>query len=189
MKKYVALGLLVILIIWGIYDTTANKGNKTAGNAGAPAPNPTTATTTVGLDVGNLAPDFQLQTVDGQTIKLSTLRGKKVILNFWATWCPPCKLEVPEIEKFYTANKDKGIEVLAVDLTKTEKSLEDVPAFIKTYGITYPVLLDTKVEIADLYQAYSIPTTYILDSQGVIRRKVVGPMTYRSMTQMLKGVK
>lgn len=188
MKKWVALGLLVVLIIWGIYDTTGIKGNRTADNAGPPAPNSSTATT-VGLANGNLAPDFQLQTVDGQTIKLSSLRGKKVILNFWATWCPPCKLEVPEIEKFYTQNKAQGIEVIAVDLTNTEKHQSDVPAFIKAYGITYPVLLDTKAEIANLYQAYSIPTTYILDSQGVVRQKVTGPMTYQFMTQTLKAIK
>jgi len=144
---------------------------------------------TVGLEKGNLAPDFELKSIDGKAMKLSSLRGKKVIVNFWATWCPPCRLEMPEMEKFYTKNKNQGIEILAVNLTKAEKSRADVPAFMKAYGITFPVLLDESGAVAQLYDVSSIPASFIIDSQGVIREKIVGPMTYDSMNEMLGTIK
>ncbi|GAB6172643.1 redoxin domain-containing protein [Paradesulfitobacterium aromaticivorans] len=181
MKKYLTVVVLIGLVIWGLYSKSNSAGVSTNTDQGQQA--------TVGLEKGNLAPDFELRTVDGKAMKLSSLRGKKVIVNFWATWCPPCRLEMPEMEKFYTKNKNEGIEILAVNLTKAEKSRADVPAFIEAYGITFPVLLDENSDVARLYKVSSIPASYILDTQGVIREKIVGPMTYEVMEKMLGAVK
>ncbi|MCO5387767.1 MAG: TlpA family protein disulfide reductase [Desulfosporosinus sp.] len=112
-----------------------------------------------------------------------------MIVNIWATWCPPCRLEMPEMEKFYTTNKNEGVEILAVNLTKAEKSRADVPAFKKAYGITFPIVMDENGDVARLYEVSSIPASFFIDTQGVIREKIVGPMTYDSMKEMLGTIK
>lgn len=184
MKKYFAVVVLIGLVIWGIYDVGAK-----SDSVGLPTTMDQGQKLTIGLEKGNLAPDFELKSFDGKTMKLSSLRGKKVIVNLWATWCPPCRQEMPEMEKFYTENKNQGIEILAVNLTKAEKSRDDLPSFMKTYGITFPVLLDENGDIARLYNVSSIPASFIIDTQGVIREKIVGPMTYASMEKMLGAIK
>ncbi|WP_206810007.1 peroxiredoxin family protein [Paradesulfitobacterium ferrireducens] len=192
MKKYLAVVALIGLVIWGLYDVGGSKSKSpdaTPNSAGVSTNTDQGQQATVGLEKGNLAPDFELRTVDGKAMKLSSLRGKKVIVNFWATWCPPCRLEMPEMEKFYTKNKNEGIEILAVNLTKAEKSRADVPAFIEAYGITFPVLLDENSDVARLYKVSSIPASFIIDTQGVIREKIVGPMTYDSMEKMVGSIK
>lgn len=192
MKKYLAVVALIGLVIWGLYDVGGSKSKSpdaTPNSAGVSTNTDQGQQLTVGLEKGNLAPDFELRTVDGKAMKLSGLRGKKVIVNFWATWCPPCRLEMPEMEKFYTKNKNEGIEILAVNLTKAEKSRADVPAFIAAYGITFPVLLDENSDVARLYKVSSIPASFIIDTQGVIREKIVGPMTYDSMEKMVGSIK
>ncbi len=192
MKKYLAVVVLIGLVIWGLYDVGGNKSkspDSTTHVAGVPTNTDQGQQLTVGLEKGNLAPDFELRSVDGKTMKLSSLRGKKVIVNFWATWCPPCRLEMPEMEKFYTKNKNEGIEILAVNLTKAEKNRADVPAFMKEFGITFPVLLDENSDVAQLYEVSSIPASFIIDTQGVIREKIVGPMTRDLMEKMLGKIK
>jgi len=184
MKKYLALVVLIGLVIWGLYDV----GTK-SNSAVLPTKVGQDQQLTVGLEKGNLAPDFELKSFDGKAMKLSGLRGKKLILNMWATWCPPCRLEMPEMEKFYTDTKNEGIEILAVNLTQAEKSRNDVPAFIKANGITFPVIMDENGDVAKLYNVSSIPATFVIDTQGVIREKVVGPMTYDSMKKMLGTIK
>jgi len=144
----------------------------------------------VGIEIGNLAPDFTLPTIDGQDVSLSSLRGKKVILNFWATWCPPCRKEMPDIEAFYSKHaKDKNVVVLAINLTSAEMSVNDVKTFIKEYKLTFPVLLAKKEETAVLYQAVTIPTSYIIDSSGVIRSKRIGPMDQKWMEQQIDAIR
>lgn len=181
MKKYLAVAVLIGLIFWGFYS--AEKPNSSSNSISS------SSKLTVGIDEGNLAPDFELKTLDGNSIRLSSLKGKKVILNFWATWCPPCRSEMPDIEKFYVDQKDKGLEVLAVNLTNAEKNRADVAPFLKSFGITFPVVLDEKGSIGELYDVYSIPASFIIDTQGVIQKKLVGPMTYDSMKAMVGAIK
>lgn len=142
----------------------------------------------VGIQRGNMAPDFSLTTTEGEVIKLSNLRGKKVIVNLWATWCPPCRAEIPDMQAFYEANKDNGVVILGVNLTATETSLENVAAFVKTYGMTFPVLLDVDKEVGSQFQAISIPTSYIIDSRGVIREKFIGPMDQEKIEKMISSL-
>jgi Peroxiredoxin len=202
MKKYLAVIVLIGLVIWGVYDLQGNKSkspdalsnsasvqNAKSDSTGVSANTDQGKSLTVGLEKGNLAPDFELQDINGKTMKLSSFRGKKVIVNFWASWCPPCRLEMPEIEKYYTQNKNTGIEILAVNLTTAEKSQAAVTSFVKADGITFPVLLDKNGDAAHLYDISSIPASFILDSRGVIQEKVVGPMTYESMQKILGTLK
>jgi len=140
------------------------------------------------LREGAEAPDFELTALDGKTVKLSDYRGKKVILNFWATWCPPCKAEMPHMQNFYEENKDKGVEILAVNLTNMDKGVDEVQKFVKEYGLTFTIPLDEEGVAGTTYQAFTIPTSYILDENGVITKKIVGPMD-ENMMKELTGLK
>src|SRR5690606_9146948 len=127
----------------------------------------------IGTETGNQAPDFQLKQMDGSTVSLSDFRGEIVFLNFWATWCPPCRKEMPDLQRFY---EDIDAVVLGVNLTDTEISAHQVQQFLETFQISFPVVMDTAGEVSRLYQIRPIPTTYIIDSEGIIREKVYGEM-------------
>jgi peroxiredoxin len=137
-----------------------------------------------GLKVGAKAPDFELKTLAGDTVKLSDLKGKKVMLNFWATWCPPCKAEMPAMEGFH---KEAGGEVviLAVNI---DPHL-DVKAFVDENGITFPIPLDEEDKVNETYQVLSIPTTYFIDTKGNIGNKYIGAMNLDLMKQYTKDLK
>lgn len=189
LKKLVPVILLAALLIWGIYDVV-NKNN--INNEAVGKINTNTEVITdkndeikIGLEKGNLAPDFELTTLDGRKVKLSDYRGKKVILNFWATWCPPCRAEIPDMDKFYSSYKDKDIVILGVNLTKAEQDQTSVKSFIKEYRVTYPIPLDKESLAAEMYQVSAIPTSYIIDPQGTIIQKIVGPMDFETMKSLL----
>ncbi|MGE7622522.1 peroxiredoxin family protein [Viridibacillus sp. NPDC096237] len=142
-----------------------------------------------GLAVGELAPDFELETLDGKKVKLSDFQGKKVILNFWATWCPPCKAEIPHMQKYYeNFAKEDNFEIVAVNLTSYKESIKYVEKFVKTYEMTFPVLLDTEGEQMNAYDIHIIPTTYFLDTKGIIQKKVIGPVDQDSMQESVKSL-
>ncbi|MFD1448798.1 peroxiredoxin family protein [Oceanobacillus profundus] len=132
----------------------------------------------IGTEVGQKAPDFKLITSDGETVQLSDFKGKRVLLNFWASWCPPCREEMPDLERFY---QDKDAVVLAVNLTNMEMNKKTVNEFIKTYGLTFPVLMDEEGQVSRLYRISPIPTTYMIDTKGIIGQRVYGPLNYEQM--------
>ncbi|XJZ28906.1 peroxiredoxin family protein [Bacillota bacterium Lsc_1132] len=185
-KNIAIIVILMGLLGWGIYNHQAKKQVTEKSLKQTQQSSPANAKT--GIEKGNLAPDFRLETADGKTAKLSDYRGKKVILNFWATWCPPCKAEMPHMEQFYKENHTKGIVVLAVNLTTSETDPRNVNKFIADYGLTFPVLLDKKGEVGNLYQAFTIPTSYIIDTKGVIREKIVGPMNKDTMQKLTSNI-
>src|SRR5699024_9694391 len=111
----------------------------------------------VGLGKGDIAPDFELKTLDGETVRLSDYRGERVFVNFWATWCPPCRAEIPDLLKLY---ENKDVEILAVDLSDTEHSVEDVVEFANEIDMdTFPVLMDVNAAVAVEYQVQAYPTS------------------------------
>ncbi len=124
-----------------------------------------------GTQVGNLAPDFQLQSLDGQTVSLGNLQGKPVLINFWATWCGPCRSEMPYIQEIYEEWTNKGLVVLAVDIGESSSEVEE---FMQGYNLSFTVLLDTKQDVAQRYNITGIPTTFFLDKDGIIQDKVIG---------------
>nr|WP_182199949.1 redoxin domain-containing protein [Paraliobacillus salinarum] len=139
----------------------------------------------IGLNVGNTAPDFTLETLSGDQVSLSDYRGKKVMLNFWATWCPPCRAEMPAMQNFYT---DNDVEVLAVNLISTETAKQDVVDFVDSFGLTFSILLDEGNQVALAYGIRPIPTTYMIDTNGVIQKKSFGPMNQEQMEQALTSM-
>ncbi|HDR7490866.1 TPA: redoxin domain-containing protein [Bacillus cereus] len=143
-----------------------------------------------GIEIGKSAPDFELTKLDGTNVKLSDLKGKKVILNFWATWCGPCQQEMPDMEAFYKEHKE-NVEILAVNYTPSEKGggEEKVSNFIKEKGITFPVLLDKNIDVTTAYKVITIPTSYFIDTKGVIQDKFIGPMTQKEMEKRVAKLK
>ncbi len=136
-----------------------------------------------GLRVGEKAPDFELKTLDGKTVKLSDYRGKKVILNFWATWCPPCKAEMPDIQKYYN-EADDNVEILAINIDPQY----DVKKFVREVNVTFPVLLDSNDEVNTMYRILTIPTTYFIDGTGIIRSKHLSVMTIEIIREHIKNM-
>ncbi|MDT9026434.1 MULTISPECIES: peroxiredoxin family protein [Rossellomorea] len=142
-----------------------------------------------GLAKGDRAPDFELTTLDDKAVKLSDYQGKKVILNFWATWCPPCKAEMPHMQSYYEENAEKeNVEILAVNLTSMDDGEKAVQEFIDGYELTFPIPMDEKGEVGDEYRAFTIPTTYMIDTKGIIQHKIVGPMNEDMMGKMVEGM-
>jgi cytochrome c biogenesis protein CcmG, thiol:disulfide interchange protein DsbE len=126
---------------------------------------------------GFLAPNFILKTTDQQTVTLSELKGQAVLVNIWATWCPPCRAEMPAIEKLYLEYKDQGFVVLGLNSTNQDDQTAIIP-FIKEYNLTFPILLDELGEVSRTYQIHSLPTSYFINRDGTINEVVIGgPMS------------
>lgn len=126
---------------------------------------------TKGTSAGELAPDFTLQTLDGQPVSLSDFRGKPVLLNFWATWCGPCRGELPYLISAHQKYQDKGLILLAVDIGEGASKVRD---FVDGNRIPLQVLLDSSKKTANLYNIRGVPTSFFIDSQGVLRDTVIG---------------
>lgn len=142
-----------------------------------------------GLNKGEQAPDFELTTLAGEPIRLSELQGKKVILNFWATWCPPCKAEMPHMQNFYEDYAEtENVEIVAVNLTSGDREAS-VEEFVKDYGLTFPIPMDVEGEVGQKFQAVTIPTSYIIDTNGLIQHKIVGPMDETMIQDFVSNIK
>lgn len=137
---------------------------------------------------GSPAPDFELTTLDGDTVKLSDYKGKKVILNFWASWCPPCVAEMPHMQQFYEDNKENDIEIVAVNLTSLDKGMSEINKFVDENNLSFTIPLDKDGTIGIQYETFSIPTSYIIDSNGIIIKKIVGPMNEAMMEDLTKNI-
>ena len=131
--------------------------------------------------------NFTLATLDGQTVSLADYKGKVVVLNFFATWCPPCKAEMPHLQAFHEQVPD-DVVLLGINLTKRDDGLEVLEQFLHDYEVTYPVLLDKQDEVGELYEILSIPTTYILDRQGGLVERIVGPVDAAGLEKIIETI-
>ena len=125
---------------------------------------------------GNYAPDFTLKDLNGQEIQLSSLKGKVVLVNFWATWCPPCREEIPSMMKLNQAMQGKPFQMLAISIDEGGK--EDVERYFKKQGVSLPALLDSDGKVAKRYGTTGVPETFVLNTKGLIIKKVIGPMDW-----------
>ena len=158
-RRIIYVFILLLGFAW-IFISADRSGASTAGQIPAP-------------QQGFLAPDFELKTPTGETVKLSDLRGQAVLVNLWATWCPPCRAEMQSIEKVYNEYKDQGFTVLAVNMTYQDNQLEIMP-FVNEQGLTFPILLDETGDMANAYQLKSLPSSYFINRDGMINEVVIG---------------
>jgi peroxiredoxin len=123
--------------------------------------------------VGAPAPDFELNNLANEAIRLSNLQGKIVVINFWATWCEPCKVEMPFFEQLYGSSKNQ-LEILAVNF---DEPPQQVKQFSEEFQLSFPVLLDPGGNVQELYRVRGYPTTFILDEEGIVRFHHIGLIT------------
>ncbi|SHF54051.1 redoxin domain-containing protein [Ornithinibacillus halophilus] len=175
------IAVLGIILIVNITQQNSSNENENLVNSEDTLVSPEA----LGIKVGETAPDFELTTLEGENVKLSDFHGKKVFLNFWATWCPPCKKEMPEMQEFHEEYSDEVV-IIALNATDSEKNEGVVADFIEEYDYTFPVLLDPEMKVVDEYMAISLPTTYFIGTDGVIQQQTkIGPMTYEFMESMM----
>jgi thiol-disulfide isomerase/thioredoxin len=148
-------------------------------------PTPVPTAPSVGVRVGNTAPNLALANLEGTETSLAGFAGQPVMINFWAVWCGFCRVELPEMQRVYEAYKDRGFVILAVDVQE-ERLL--VQGFADELGLTFPVLLDTKGEVTRSYRVRGLPTSYFVDQNGVILDVQVGPVDAAWMENNLAQV-
>lgn len=151
----------IILLLFAVYFLLF-----TAANAQLPSP------FAVEKLVGQKASDFTLKDVNGNSISLSSFKGKVMLLNFWATWCPPCKAELPSMNKLQQLLKDRGFVILAVS---TDRSVADVKDFLNKYPLDYTIVVDYNLTVSRLlYKVFMVPTTFLIDRKGIIVKRYFG---------------
>jgi cytochrome c biogenesis protein CcmG/thiol:disulfide interchange protein DsbE len=157
------VGILAVVAVFGWALIRSNQTQPTAGPA----------------------PDFTMTTYDGQDYRLSDLRGKVVIVNFWASWCIPCHDEAPALQRVYERYKDRGVEMLGVAYTDTDTN---ALAFIDKYDMTYPTGPDTGTRISDRYNIIGVPETFVIDQQGNIAKFIMQPTTEAELSAIIDGL-
>lgn len=158
-RRIVYFIILIVGLAWILISADRSDAS-TAGQIPAP-------------QQGFLAPDFELKTPEGGIVKLSDLRGQAVLVNLWATWCPPCRAEMQSIEKVYQEYKDQGFTVLAVNMTYQDDPSAVMP-FVNEQKLNFPILLDETSAMSKAYQLRSLPSSYFIGRDGVINEVVIG---------------
>jgi peroxiredoxin len=171
---------VLVLSLWLTLALVGCGGGDNPGQQGDEAAKPEGTSTQTQLQEspreGYLAPGFTLPDLTGKPTSLSDFRGKVVLVNIWATWCGPCKREIPSLDRLYQLRKDKGFEIVAVSEDRTSSS--KVASFVADYQMSFPVLHDARGEVGNKYWARAIPSSFLLDRQGVIRWKVAGAIQW-----------
>ncbi len=159
-------------------DTTPENNTPDANTPQVGAP-------TVGARKGDLAPDFTLDNLDGDPISLSQFRGQAVLINFWAVWCTYCRVEMPDIQQVYEAYQDRGFVVLGINVGENEQSAEP---FVKDAGVTFPILMDRDALVMRTYRMRGLPSSILIDSEGVIRTIHIGLIEEAQLTGYLEQI-
>lgn len=160
---YLSVAVLATGALW-LWWSRAPAGATTQGAIPAP-------------QKGFLAPDFTLETAEGQTVRLSELRGRPVVVNVWTSWCPPCREEMPALQRVYEAYQERGVVMLGLNSTVQDER-EKALTFAAEQGLTFSILFDEQGDATRLYQVRALPTTFFIDAQGKIQEVVAGgPMS------------
>lgn len=171
----------VALILGGIWLISSRISSGRSGGFNSVATTPVKA---VAL-VGQSAPDFALKNMAGETIRLSDFKGKSVLVNFWATWCAPCRAEAPVLQRVAVEYKDKLV-IIGVNMT-TNDTPAQVPAFVEEFGLTFPIVLDETGEVSQAYQVIGLPTSIFIDQDGIITDVRLGPVDQAYIEAKLAG--
>lgn len=172
--RRVSLGLLAVVLTGILVIQGCTSSSQSITSDGPEA--------TAAVNVGESAPDFTLIDLEGNQVSLSDFRGKTVFVNFWATWCPPCRAEMPEIEAVYQEYKNKDVVVIGVDIMEPE---DVVHRFVEQGGYSWIFVLDTSGEVAANYRVTAIPTSFFIDREGIIQTVNIGGMTKRDIENRL----
>lgn len=191
MKKLILVVVILGMLGYATYEFISSNDEadeEETGGAMLTAPDDEDDDTTensddVGLEEGDKAPDFELETLDGESAKLSDYEGERVIVNFWATWCPPCRAEIPDLKKLYDKH---DVTILALNMTNSEENEEKVTEFVDKFGMDFPVLKDSDGDVSLNYEIAAYPTSYYIDSDGHIQHIAYGAMNYDQMVQELE---
>ncbi|MCI0607995.1 MAG: TlpA family protein disulfide reductase [Anaerolineae bacterium] len=171
----ITISILILGAVWTFMSRVREPSSQQPG----PPPNP---------KAGFAAPDFTLDTLDGGQLTLSELRGHPIVLNLWASWCLPCRSEMPAIEKAYQHYKDAGLIVIGLN-TASQDSESDARAFVQELGLTFPIALDRDGSVQSRYQLLGLPSTYFIDRKGIIRAVVVGgPMSEATIQSNIENL-
>jgi peroxiredoxin len=192
MKKIILILIASFLLGWTAYQNVID-GSANIEYKENPSPtdkneeeNQSDIDLQTGLEIGQRSPNFRLINLNGEEVALSDYHGKKVILNFWATWCTYCREGMPHKQEIYEKYKEEGVEVIAVNITKSETSQKQVEDYVTGEGLTFTVLLDELGDVTRMYRIQGTPTTYFIDSEGVLQGKRVGLMNYEGIEQQIK---
>lgn len=169
----------VLILILSIGWTMVSRVPAVATTGGAPPPSPRQ---------GFSAPDFTMEALGGGQVSLSELRGKVVMINLWASWCPPCREEMPAIERVYQKYKDQGFVVLGVNTTSQDQEA-GAARFVQEFSLNFPILFDRSGSVSARYALRALPTTFFVDRKGVIQEVVIGgPMSETSMRARVESL-
>ncbi|GIN94436.1 thiol-disulfide oxidoreductase ResA [Siminovitchia terrae] len=167
MMRSVILAIMLLAIVYTLY---ANFTKETRGQ----------------MAVGDKAPDFNLIDMNGNKHKLSDYKGKGVFLNFWGTWCKPCEREMPYMNNQYQVYKDQGVEILAVNVGEPEFAINK---FVQKHGLDFPILKDTNKDVLNLYKIKPLPTTILIDSEGIMTAIESGELSEAKIKGMMESIK
>jgi len=169
------IGVLVLAAAWIMLSRVAG----TAPQSSVAPPSPRT---------GFSAPDFTLETLDGTQLTLSDLRGQPVLLNLWTSWCLPCRVEMPAIERVFQRHRSDGLVVVGVNVT-SQDSEAAARAFAEKLGLTFTIVLDRDGLVSDRYELMGLPSTFFIDRQGVVRAVIIGgPMSEAVMLSNIEDL-
>lgn len=180
-KSILAIIALLGLIGYGVFDYVTG----TAGESNEPQTSVVNDDVPIGIEKGQRAPNFTLNDLNGNVVQLEDYRGKNVMINFWATWCPPCRAEMPHMQQFYEDYQNETV-ILGVNLTTTEGRPEGIEPFIEEFGLTFPIVLDEEGDVMAGYQVIGYPTTYVIDGSGIIREVYRGAINYEIMQKTIE---
>jgi len=181
----VVIGAIVAAIWW--LESRGGDDVSPTGERYGPVELPTALQTTgleIGVQEGNLAPDFLLGTLDGSEVRLSALRGQPVVLNFWATWCAPCRQEIPQFVAAYERFRNESLLVLAVNMQEGKSIAR---GYAEDFGMNFPIPIDVDGEVGDEYRLLGLPMTYFIDRGGVVRSVFTGPLQERRSDTDVRG--
>jgi peroxiredoxin len=173
----IAVGIVIVGLIW-FFDRPGGVGSSSSitltASASGPAPR---------LD--KVAPDFSVRDLDGNMVALSDFRGRPVWINFWATWCPPCRAETPDIQEVYEDNQAAGLVVLGISIGEDADS---VRGYMERTGTTFTTALDSDTSIAATYRIVGIPTHFFVDAEGILREWRIGSMSMKTMRKNVEAI-